>query len=175
MDSFTSEKKSNSELDMQALQGISHLEAQLKFKEQEYMELKKELESQGLRHKQYVKELKEELTIYRERVMKQSKADAQLEIYKSKIDEFEELRQRVNELETLKTTLEMENKAYLAQLNEFEKYQDTIDFLKKEITRTKEEKHLQELQFDKQKNDFKDLQSQYTKLEKKYKIVEEKY
>lgn len=69
----------------------------------------------------------------------------------------------------------MENKAYLAQLNEFEKYQDTIDFLKKEITRTKEEKHLQELQFDKQKNDFKDLQSQYTKLEKKYKIVEEKY
>lgn len=45
MDSFTSEKKSNSELDMQALQGISHLEAQLKFKEQEYMELKKELES----------------------------------------------------------------------------------------------------------------------------------
>ena len=69
----------------------------------------------------------------------------------------------------------MENKAYLAQLNEFEKYQDTIDFLKKEITRTKEEKHLQELQFDKKKNDFKDLQSQYTKLEKKYKIVEEKY
>lgn len=69
----------------------------------------------------------------------------------------------------------MENKAYLAQLNEFEKYQDTIDFLKKEITRTKEEKHLQELQFDKQKNDFKDLQQQYTKLEKKYKIVEEKY
>ena len=175
MDSFTSEKKSNSELDMQALQGISHLEAQLKFKEQEYMELKKELESQGLRHKQYVKELKEELTIYRERVMKQSKADAQLEIYKNKIDEFEELRQRVKELETLKTTLEMENKAYIAQLNEFEKYQDTIDFLKKEITRTKEEKHLQELQFDKQKNDFKDLQQQYTKLEKKYKIVEEKY
>ena len=80
--------------------------------------------------------------------MKNQKQDAQLEIYKSKIEEFDIMQEKLRDLEDSKIMLEMDNKNYKMQISELESYKETISYLKEEIKKAKEEKYFTELQFD---------------------------
>ena len=65
---------------------------------------------------------------------------------------MDELKEKISELEIENTNLMNLNKNLQKNLNDFEQYKSTITFYKEEISKTKKDKHLIELELDKFKS-----------------------
>ncbi len=92
-------------VDLSTVGGMGELEASVKFKEQEVTGLKEELQVQKQNYKTKISELKEDLSITKERMIKLQKSEAMLEIYKQRAEQCEQVSNKNKELEEKLATM----------------------------------------------------------------------
>eukprot|EP00347_Sterkiella_histriomuscorum_P015629 403356306 len=169
------QRGSKQDIDFSGLKGIGELEAQLNFKEKECSDLKQQLDQQKNDFKKQLKEYREEIQMQKERLMKQQKSDAQMEVYKQKIDEASEMTQKLSEYETANQKMSMQIKTLEHELKQSESYKSAIDFLKEELRKTKQDYTMEKLEHEKIRVTSKEYQDKLAKLEKKFANIEQKY
>lgn len=108
-------------------------------------------------------------------MLKLQKSDAQLEIYKSIIEENKENADRVQDLEQENQRLTILSLRQGLDLKELDTYREAVTFLKEEVKESKQAKHLGALELDKARKQAAEADQKLGRSDKKLRDLESKH
>ncbi|CAG9324491.1 HOOK3_2 [Blepharisma stoltei] len=163
-------KKGNSDISILTVQ----LEAQINQKEITIQELKNQINDLKKQHQGEILKLRDELDMAHEKIIQLSKAEATLDIYKKRLEELNQYKIKVKDIQDERDSLKDKLAQYEEDVNGAHSLEQTLNYYKEQFSAEKEKSATLLLSLDEKEKILKECQKAKKELEEKRQFLEAK-